>query len=42
MFAVSVLRKKYQLPTIAELPQIKIDLLELEQNAEAAHAVIQI
>ena len=30
MFAVSVLRKKYQLPTIAELPQIKIDLLELQ------------
>jgi len=27
---VSVLRKKYQLPTIAELPQIKIDLLELQ------------
>ena len=27
---MSVLRKKYQLPTIAELPQIKIDLLKLQ------------
>jgi len=29
---VSVLRKKYQLPTIAELPQIKIDLHTLQQE----------
>ena len=32
MFAVSVLRKKYQLPTIAELPQIKIKLHKLQQE----------